>query len=663
MHSQSVPVYCLRAASLVALVANLAATTARAQSPASAPSDSIVRLAVDPARFAGRPYVILLDEQESRVEPDGRTTRRTRQVYQVLDQAVARPMSERAFGYARSHQSLTLDWVRVLKPTGEVLSDKPSQEQESDVPAAMQNPIYQEQRVKRVSISGIAVNTIVDVQSTIEERVPYRAGDVLIGWNVNNMLPIVRSRLTLDVPDGYAPRIVEKNLNFRRTESVQSGRRRIVWAVNDVPPVRPEQFASDSNDVMMQVSVSGAGTWDDIAKWYDGLARERYALTPAVAQRVDSLVKASGARTKLDTIRAVHRWVAQDIRYVSVSLGIGGYQPRSPADVLTSGFGDCKDKATLFVAAMRRYKITANPVLLALSGKPDKALPSIFQFNHAIAAVQEGKGWTFTDLTAEYVPYGTIPDSYQGQLGIVVLPDGKAEPITFPRAPIDGSTSTMKLVLSIDSTGHVDGQIAEITTGSMGVGMRTLFGQPLDSARRENIQKALAQRIFPTDATVDSVVGFDGRNLAAATQLTYHIKADNTLKAAGGAKLFSMNAGFRSPARGYKNLARDLEQRPTRLFPIDASTILGQVETVTDLRITLPPGWTAELPKNISATSFFGVYESTWTQSGREVHLVRRIRGDRGIFPPQRIAEVIVWLKTVGADDFEFLSLKPATVP
>jgi hypothetical protein len=64
----------------------------------------------------------------------------------------------------------------------------------------------------------------------------------------------------------------------------------------------------------------------------------------------------------------------------------------------------------------------------------------------------------------------------------------------------------------------------------------------------------------------------------------------------------------------------------------------------------------------VLATSFFGRYESTWTQQGREVRLVRRIQGQRGVFPPQRMSEVIVWLKTVGADDFEFLSLKPSSV-
>jgi hypothetical protein len=290
-------------------------------------------------------------------------------------------------------------------------------------------------------------------------------------------------------------------------------------------------------------------------------------------------------------------------------------------------------------------------------------MPSIFQFNHAIAAVQEGNGWTFTDLTAEFVPYGMIPDAYQGQMGLVVLPDGRAQEVRFPVAPVDGNNSTMRIEMTIDSSGHVAGHVRESTRGSASFGMRAAFASPLDSARRVSLHKALAQRFFSADATADSLIAFAGKDFTSATEISYAVRADNVLKPAGESLLFSMNTGFRSPASGFKNLARDLEARNTRVFPIDAAQILGQVETVTDLRLTLPVGWKAELPKNIASTSFFGRYESTWSQVGREVRLIRRIQGQRGLFLPQRISEVIVWLKTVGADDYEFLSLRPARVP
>ncbi len=630
---------------------------------ATALSDSVITLAVDPAAHRGQPYVILLNDTYNRIEVDGRSTRRIRQVFQVLDPQVVRGLSERAFNYSRSHQSLSIDWIRVLKPTGEVLSDKPAQEQESDVAARMTNPVYQEQRVRRVSLSGVAVGTILDIQYSMEERGPYRPGDFLLGWNINNQVPIRRSRFTVDVPSGYQPRIVEHNLDFSREERDEAGRRTYVWATQDVPAYLGEAYAADSNSVIMSVALSSPSTWNDIAAWYDGLARERYALSPAVSARIDSMVTVSGARTRLDTVRAVHRWVAQDLRYVSVSLGIGGFQPRSPDEVLSSGFGDCKDKATLFVAALRRYGMSASPVLLSLNGKPNPALPSIYQFNHAIAAVQDSGAWTFTDLTAEFVPYGALPNQYRGQLGIVVTPEGRAEEVRFPLAPADESASMMQIRLVLDTSGSAEARVEEFARGTAALGMRAAFATPLDSTRRGSVYRSIAQRMFPTDATADSLVAFDGRDFRVPARLSYVVKASNVLKSAGDMRLFTMNAGFRGPARAFKNLARELESRSTRAFPIDASQVLGQLETITDLEITLPPGWTAELPKNVSATSFFGRYESTWSQEGRQVRMVRRIKGERGIFPPQRIVEVIAWLKTVGADDTEFLSLRPAPVP
>ena len=630
----------------------------------SAPSDSIARMAIDPARFAGRPFVTLLDESQYRVEPDGRTVNRTRQVVQVLDQQVARTLSERAYGYAASHQSLRIDWVRVLKPTGEVVSDRAAQEQESQLPAAMTNPVYQDQKVRRLSLAGVAVGTIVDVAVTIEERVPSRAGDFLFRWNVNGADPIVRSRFVLDAPLEFTPRIVERNLNFRRTEVVRDGRRTLSWATNDVATFQPELFASDSNGVAMTITVAPPSAWSDIARWYATLARDRYTITPLVAARVDSLVRASGARTRRDTIRAVHRWVAQDIRYLSVALGIGGYQPRPPEETLTTGFGDCKDKTTLFVAAMRRYAIPANPVLLSLSGKPDRGVPTIFQFNHAIAAVRESDRapWTFADLTAEYVPFGSIPPNYQGAFGIVVLPDGAVEETTFPIPAIDASQSLMREVLDLDSTGRATARITEEALGWVADGMRAALGIPLDSARRATITRSIAQRTFTSDATVDSLVTFDGKNFAATPRVTYRVVAPNVLKRVGEARLLPFTPAFLGPARNFRLLAQELESRGARRFPLDAAQILAPAVTITDIRITLPLGWKAELPKNVSTTSFFGSYSSTWTQEGGEVRLLRRVSGGRGIFPPERIAEVIVWLKTVGADDYEFLSLRPAPV-
>ena len=644
---------------LSAIVAIAASAPALSAQPKSQPSDSIVKLAVDPATRTGVQSVLLLDEMEVRIEPDGSGTHRYRQVMQPLTDAAARGRAEQSFGYAPGHQKLVMNWVRVLKPNGEVVSDKPAQEQDADVPAAMQNPVYQDQKIRRLSLAGVANGTIIDISWTVEEKAPYRSGDFFDRWSVNTGSEVIRSRLELNTPESFQPRIIERNLNFKRADSVSGKRRTLTWAANNVERIRGEAFAADSNDVAMSITIAPPGSWSDIAMWYSGLSKDRYALTPEIAKRVDSVVAASKARTRLDTLRALHRWVAQDVRYVSVSLGMGGYQPRQPAQVLSTGFGDCKDKATLFVAAARKYGIDADPVLLSSFGAADRTTPSIFQFNHAIAAVRNGKSWTFTDLTAESIPYGVIPPSYQGSLGVVVLPDGRSEEVTFPTAPADSNASIVHMTGELLASGAVKAHVEEHSIGSASLRNRQSFYAPMDSTNRAGALRSLGNVYFK-GGTADSLITFNGKDLSSDANVSFHVEAADALKSVGSLKLFTMPMPLRGPAQSFGTLARNLAAAPSRKFTIDAERILGLVTTVSDVRLTLPEGWIADLPKNVSANSFVGHYDVTYAQEGRVLHITRRMQGTKGVYAPQRIAEIIQWLKAVATDDVEFIQLKPA---
>jgi hypothetical protein len=77
--------------------------------------------------------------------------------------------------------------------------------------------------------------------------------------------------------------------------------------------------------------------------------------------------------------------------------------------------------------------------------------------------------------------------------------------------------------------------------------------------------------------------------------------------------------------------------------------------------VTLPEGWHARLPANVSATSVFGSYTATYSQEGRDLVIARRIVGGSGIFMPTRVNELIGWLRAIGRDDTKFIVLeKPA---
>jgi hypothetical protein len=137
---------------LAFLVSITPSTTAGAQSTATMLHDSIYSLAVKPSDFPNEASVMLLDEGVYRVEADGRNSHTWRQVVQMLRPEGAQRYREQAMTYEPSHQTLKVNWMRVVRPNGEVVSAEPTQVQESDMPAAMQNPTYIASKFRLLSI-------------------------------------------------------------------------------------------------------------------------------------------------------------------------------------------------------------------------------------------------------------------------------------------------------------------------------------------------------------------------------------------------------------------------------------------------------------------------------------------------------------------------------
>ena len=647
---------------LTAVLALLAAAPAlRAQAPKITPAgdpsvraDTIYHLAVDPAKHAEEDAVFLLDDGVVRREADGTGTRTFRQVIQVLKPAAATRLQEQSFSWSPSHQKLTVNWVRVVKPDGTIVSMAPAQVQESDVPAARNTPVYTDQRVRRMSLSGVEPGTLVDISWTVEETKPFMPRDFFEGWRVSTGGYVARSRFIVDLPATLTPRIREANLDFRRAEHVSSGRHTYMWARADVPKVTPEPFAADSNGVLMFVQLSSPVTWQDIAHWYGNLARSREVASPTIAAKVDSLVR--GARTRDDSIGAVHKWVSQDIRYVAIALGIGGYQPRMPDTVRVTGFGDCKDKATLFVAAMRHLGIEAYPVLLSSVAAARRDLPSIQQFNHEIAAVATDSGWQYVDLTAGNVPWGELPLSEQGGFALLVRRDGTGEEVTLPRAPLTLNRSVTVVKGIVDSTGEFNGTYEEILDGAPAAVIRGVFFNPLDSAQRRNLANAIARRTFE-GAEGDSLDAFDGRDLAARARVAVLVRHGRAATPAGATMILQMPIGSMA---SLANVAKDLESRAPRRFPIDVARVWGPRYTNTRYEITLPAGWHATLPKSVTATGPFGSYESTYSEANGVLRITRQITGATGVEPPGKVTDLIAWMRAVAADDVKFIVLTRA---
>ena len=341
---------------------------------------------------------------------------------------------------------------------------------------------------------------------------------------------------------------------------------------------------------------------------------------------------------------------------MSIALGMGGYQPRAPEDVLSTGFGDCKDKATLFVAALNRMGVTAFPVILNSSGGVKRDLPSINQFDHAIAAYRRkgASSYEYADLTAELTPLGELPFSEQGAFGLVVHPDGATEEIALPKVAITQNRRETHIAGALGTDGVFNGTYDERATGALQGELREAFSNPVDSTTRAKAATEIAGRWFQA-AEGDSLVGFAGKDLGVTPTLHIRIRHGKAATISGNTVI------LKNPFGSMANMAvgaKQLEAEPTRRFPIDPSKIFGSSEALVELRVTLPERWRAQLPPNVVATGPFGTYRAEYAQTGRELVLSRRVSGGGGIQPPSARPALTAWMQEIAKDDANFIVIQ-----
>jgi hypothetical protein len=627
----------------------LIASPILAQTPRIA--DSLYSLTVNPQDHADLAYVWLLDEGKWNIESNGRTKNTTRQVVQILKPEGAEAYRERRFTWNPEHQKLTVNWMRVVKPNGEVISAQPEQVQDSDVPAEMGVPMYTAAKVKRMSLSGLEPGTILDFSITTETDASMMPGDFFISWRVTTPTYVVRSNLEVNAPASMNPRISERNLNFKRAEKTENGRKLYVWRTANVSRFRGEPYAPDSVLQGMTVSVSPSFNWDAIGKWYVPIARDAYAISPSVEEKMKSVL--TGAKSLDDSIRRIHKWVAQDIRYVAIELGRGGYVPRNAETVVRTGFGDCKDKAMLFLAALKKIGVTGYPVLLNIYGAERKETPSLGQFNHMIAAVKRGKGYEFADLTAGNYAFAKLPRSEQGNLAVVVK-ENDSEEITLPESPSSDALIDAAISGKLGEDGVFAGRYEETRRGYLEATMREVFKDPLDPAKRSNFGRAITGLYFDRPET-DSLVAFDGKDLSAEVKVSAKITKARMVTRIGDVNLLTNPL---RPMESYSRVADAIAEDNDRKLPYDMSKFTPQYTTHSVVRIKLPVGWTAILPKSEKLTGPVARYEVSYTQVGDELRIERTLTGLKGVVPVSRRQEIVEQLRKMGSDEAKLIVLK-----
>ncbi len=295
--------------------------------------------------------------------------------------------------------------------------------------------------------------------------------------------------------------------------------------------------------------------------------------------------------------------MARDVRYVSISLGIGRYQPHSAADVLQNGYGDCKDKHTLFSAMLRAEGIQSYPVLIGSARKLDVDVPSPAQFDHVITAARLGTGTALTwlDTTPEVTPFGLILYQLRNKQAVLASEDSEGG---LQRTPADSPIKTfMHFTLDgkFSEFGALDATLEVTAQGDRDWPFRASFRRYPQAQWKDFVKALSASWGLPGD--VGDVQLDPIEDTSKPFHLKYHLHQDRYFIVP------SASVDFRPiPPLGMPAIrASQKSTEPLNIGPAG--------EADYRVRLQFPSNYTVHTPTAVKMSRDYGDYSSSYSLS------------------------------------------------
>ena len=351
-------------------------------------------------------------------------------------------------------------------------------------------------RKKVVNFPQLYPGDAVAIAYRYKMKKPYFEGVISNMAGFQSTEPIHVNRSVHLIPKSVADKIKVKVLNDKdhkvKLTRYDSGNYNVIVAEADsMPPFIPEVGMPSAKKFIPLMAFSNV-TWRELSRKAWEVTEPPMKITdPELTRTAKALVET--CKTELDSIKAIGRWVAQDVRYVGISLGEKeGITPHDVNETFEARAGVCKDKAALAVAMFREvgfeaYNVLTNPI--------DDIIYDVAtnQFNHQIVAVKMKNGKLY--FIDETVDISDKLPAYFSKRGYLVLSERGEDLKYFPLSGPDENRGVVNARTKIDPDGNLKSTVEISGTGIYDIALRQI-GEYLS---RDDLKRLVRQLISAID--------------------------------------------------------------------------------------------------------------------------------------------------------------------
>ena len=600
-------------------------------------------------------FVVEQYRSRYRFESDGTGRRETIARIRVQSEAGVQQWGQIQVGYNSANERVEIAYVRVVKEDGSVVKAGDDAVQDISAPVEREAPVYTDYRQKHITVPGLRPGEVLEYDMVTVIHTPLAAGQFWADYDFDKTNIMLDEELDVDVPSDR-PLKLKNKAGMDPKISEDKGRRNYHWTSShlereddqkDKDKEKDKKKKKKAEEERPDVQLTTFVSWEQIGRWYAALEKDRRAPSPEVRAKAEELTK--GLNTQLDKVEGLYDYVAKNFRYVSLSLGLGRYQPHSAADVLHDQYGDCKDKHTLLASLLEAEGLHASSVLINSSRKLDPDVPSPSQFDHVITMLPLGHEEVWMDTTAEVAPFRLLAFSLRNKLALVIPADGSTPHLE--ETPADTpmpDTEVSEIEGKVNEIGKLEAHVHYTFRGDEELMLRSIF---------RRVPEAQWQRVVEN---VNAGMGGDITNLKvsdpAATRepftMSYDVAKPNFLDwSKKKADLTLPLCQFNLPELA---AADDDDNAP------DAESLkLGpKAEYVYKIKIELPAKYTAHAPLPLSVRRDYAEYDATYKLDGTTFTAARRLTMRQDELPATRSTDYQAFRRAVGSDLGQFLSVE-----
>jgi transglutaminase-like putative cysteine protease len=435
------------------------------------------------------------------------------------------------------------------------------------------------------------------------------------------------------------------------------GLKTYTWKVSNKKAIKDEPYTPNWRNFLTRViiapdkflygNINGEFTnWQGMGKWVsDKLLFNRDQVPQETIHHVRQLTETiTDPKLKAKTI---YEYVQQKTHYISVQVGIGGYQPFLASDVDRLSYGDCKALVNYTGALLKAVGVNSYYCIVKSGDEKISLLDdfaSMNQADHVILCMPFKNDTTWVDCTSQTAPFGYLGSFTADRTVLACTPEG-GKLLHTPKYPTQGNLQVTKAGFNIANDGVLTGTLNTFYKGTQYDNAEELIGEPVAE------QIKLLQKRYGAISNLD-IEKFDikqDKSLQPSTTENIKITAHDFANVDNGKLYFSIN-----PLNRLGRAPRDVRNR---VYPVYINNGYTDEDEIT---YSIPAGYKLNMsPLDVTLDKPFGKFKATMVLNGDKLVFKRRIQIIDGTYDKETYHDLVDFYQAVvDADNYNVMLVK-----